>query len=111
MLRFYDYREPLPPKDVIESTCIAITAINRHPGDSFVKPEQLRFRSDDVLLTLYSWRMKWDMCANTVWGVRKFARNAHMFFGFSFWIFEHDQLVGQGVLSEVIDDSEISQAR
>ena len=111
MLRFYDYREPIPPEDVIDCTEIAATAAYRHPGVSHIASGQLRFRSDDFVLTLYPWKMTWRMCANTAWGIRKFVKSTHMFFGFSFWIFDREILVGQGVLSEVLGGSEISQAR
>jgi len=49
--------------------------------------------------------MTWRMCANAVWGMRRFVQDVDMFFGWSFFIVDRGRVVGKGWLTDKFADA------
>ena len=99
MLRLYDYKESLDRDDIIEAAHVATALANEKVGVSRIRTRLLRFYAGDTMLQIHpSGDMTWRMLANTAWAIRRLARNAGVFFEYTFWIFEREKLVGQGWL-------------
>lgn len=100
MLEFYDYREPIPYKTIMDVLSAATSSALKHQDDSLIDTGQLGYWGDGVHLILYPEPdMKWQMWRNAVVGMKKFVKLKQMSYGWSFIV------MNKGTSSAIVDES------